>query len=104
MTEGFSVHQVSGTLARIYTSRRDSGKTRESPPHIRIHRRHAVSRPWPRFWTVLIVSAALPIYLGVGLGLAGCGKSKSSGESAGSAGPNDPDSGATITMWTRAAT
>lgn len=42
-----------------------------------------MSRPWPRLWTVLIGSAALPVCvslaLGLGLSLAGCGKSTSSG-------------------------
>lgn len=52
-----------------------------------------------RFWTVLIGSAALSMFGG----LAACGKSanKDNKEAAKS---GDPDSGATITMWTRAAT
>ncbi|MGH9888268.1 MAG: ABC transporter substrate-binding protein, partial [bacterium] len=61
-----------------------------------------MSRPWPRFWTLLIGSAALTAIVGIG-----CGKSKSgSGDQAKDQAkePASSDSGATITMWTRAAT
>jgi multiple sugar transport system substrate-binding protein len=53
-----------------------------------------VSRPRPRFWAVVIGSAALA----TSFGLAGCGKSEQAARS------GEPDSGVTITMWTRAAT